>query len=361
MRSAQTRALFKEAEAHYLKATTLDKDGNILGGSSYADLGQTYSFILTHQLTDVPKKDGNDAISAFSKGAEIYQKRGNLPQYARLLVKKGNVLFNLSKLEDSQAATTKDLNDAESAVLAALRNIEEKSENYAEAQNLLGVLYAERRDYQKAIDAHETAIRSVQSQDYLPETLTLLGQAQTSYAWQTGDKTLYEKGMENFRRASQICQSIPFDCYEAHISSGTASFNWADRLRAGSPDWTMEIERSITEFGLSSSFLSRGEQATLYAETKQLTARANTERGLTEKGEESLRFLRAALLALTDGIDTLTSAGFDAKRLYEKRAQCYDRLRADSIDQAKKNEYLRLATQDRDAAKRLAPKVASAR
>jgi hypothetical protein len=353
LHSTQTLQLINEAEAHYLRANALDKDEAILWGNSYAGLGKTYQLRMTLGITDEPIREANKAIMAFSKGAEICKKRGYIKNYSYFLLRQASLLFEISELEESPRGSSKDLDEAESKIKEALNNIKPESEDYSDAQNLLGQIYEKRGEYTKAIGAHETALRLIPAEMQVDRlgTFRLLGNAQTNYAWRIHDRSLHEQGLGNLRRASEICEAIvvPFECSLAHMSAGTASFNWADRLQQGSPAWIAEIEKAITEFELSALFVSKKEQAQLYAQSKQRIALANTRRASTERGDERIRFLKAALSALTDGIDALSGAGFDTKQFYIDRAQCYDRLRLSSNDELSKNEYSRLARQDKDA------------
>ncbi|MCU1263696.1 MAG: hypothetical protein JWM21_14 [Acidobacteria bacterium] len=354
--STNARQLYEEAEGHFLKAITLDGDANEFNGSSFRQLGKIHDSIFTYLITDQPRKESDSAIIAYSKAAEIFKETGDLSRYADSLIGQARATFNLSSIEQSRVATNKELKDAEALLHEALKYIGGIPAMYSDAQNILGFIYIRRQDYLKAIQAYETALGAFKPENTVDRlnTLGYLGGAQIEEGRLTGDEALFDEGMGNLRLASQTCQAGTFSvrCHNVHKLGGKASFRWAQRSRTGSPKWTREIDRAIAEFELSNGFVSKTGYAQLYAESKEQTALANIERASTERGDERRRLLKAALTALTDGIDALTVAGFDARHLYEKRAQCYDRLRLDSMDPAMKNEYLRLADQDIESTKR---------
>jgi tetratricopeptide (TPR) repeat protein len=350
-RSTQTLQLLSEAEAHFLEAIRLDND-HVLRGLGYAALGKTHHARVSLRLTGTPKHDAESAIVAYAKAAEIMKERGELSNYSFMLLQQANMLLAISALEESALAKRKIVDEAEGKIREAMNNIEPNSEDYSEAHSILANVYYRRGEYEKAMGAYETALLSAKLQANVANYLTSLGQAQTRHAWRIRDRKLHEKGLGNFRRASEICQaiSVPFECYLAHMNAGVASFNWADKLIAGSLEWITEMEIAIKEFELCGEFVSKTEQAPLYAECKRLTALANTTRASTEKSDERLRFLKAGLYALTEGIEALSVAGFDRRQFYIERARCYDTLRFSSTDSRSKQEYLRLAKIDRDAA-----------
>jgi tetratricopeptide (TPR) repeat protein len=360
--SRRAREMFKESVNHFLEAIALDKEGTILV-DSYVNLGYTYNSMLAYGVSENPKADAGKAIDVYSKAAEIYEKAGNQQKAAGLITKKGLTLFNLYIVmkDEDRIGANQALNEAKNATLGALSRMSTKSEDYDQAENLLGLIYAAKGDYGKAIEAHEIALGLVQSQDFRREVLTDLAEAQTSSAWKKKDKQLYEQGMTNFERAAQGCPptSQDINCHNAHLNAGVAALNWARRLVNGSPDWTREMERALSEFDLAVNFVSKTEQATYYADAKRLTSMADTELGWVTRGDDRTSYFEAALAALTDGITALSDAHRDSAALREKRAESYGRLADDLPDGAAKNEYVRLAREDREFVKASAPKAAA--
>ena len=353
--STQTIELLRQAEAHLRQAIELDSDNKILGGVGYAALGKIHHDRVAMNLTETLEDEARSGIVAYSKAAELMKAGGELQNYALMLVNQANLLLGMSAWNESTLAKTRTVDEAESKIREALKNINTTSAFYSDAQRILGDIYYERGEYEKAIGAYETALHSEPTKlAKNANTLTALGRAQTGHAWRLRDRKLHEEGLLNFRRASEICQSMtfPFECYLAHMNAGAASINWANELKPGSSQWLTDMEMAITEFEASGQFVSRTEQAPLFARSRQRVALANITRAATEKGEARLKFLNTGLSAITEGIEALYAVGSGTRQLYIERAHCYDLLRFSSNDIHAKNEYLRLANIDREAAKR---------
>jgi tetratricopeptide (TPR) repeat protein len=352
--------MFREAENHYRRCIALEPNESYLLWC-YLDLGYVYNLMLAYATSEFPSDDAKKGIDFYSKAAEIYAKAHDQPNVGLMLTKKATILVNLYqriKTEDESAAGQA-LNEAESDIHDALSKIDAKSENYSEAEHILGVIYDIRHDYAKAIQADEAALSFNRSKfkGFETELRLELADAQTHAAWVQNKPQLYEQGLANYKVASEGCPPISQSiyCYRSHFGAGLASFNWANRKTSspGSPDWTSAMQRAREEFELSVTFVSRTEQVTSYAYVKQWVADANTELGSVVRGAERSAYFKAALTALTEAIEALIEAHRDTETLLNKRAECYQRLADDLPESSQKQDYLRLAQQDRDNAKGL--------
>jgi signal transduction histidine kinase len=142
------------------------------------------------------KAISDSAFYCYFKAEKLYLKLNNNYNLAKTRISKANLRFNEN-----------DLFDSEITVFKALRALKGENANdlFYESYNLLGILYNEREEYDKALEFHKKALRSIEDKSiplifqFKASSLNNMGYVYLNLKNYRQAKNYFEKGLREER------------------------------------------------------------------------------------------------------------------------------------------------------------------